>query len=278
MRNIHIFASALLLFFLFTISCHAGEERKADEAEKSYFEPLIGMELVYVPSGCYEMGCGDWMDECKEDEKPAHKVCLDGFYIGRYEVTQGQWQKIMGENPSDYKAGENHPVEMVSWPDVQEFVEKLNAASKSNMHFRLPTEAEWEYAARSGGKEEKYSGGNNSEGGLWHAFVMGEKGYYPEGRQTWPVGTAKPNGLGLYDMSGNVAEWVEDWYSKDYYGESSLENPHGPDSAKRKVYRGGTYSNRINDKRTTNRNSAKPDWYCLDLGFRLVADRIEGEK
>jgi len=271
MRKLHIFANALLLFFLFSVACLAGEEKKADEAEESYLEPLTGMELVYVPSGCYEMGCGNWMDECKEDEKPAHKVCLNAFYIGRYEVTQGQWQKIMGGNPSEYKAGESHPVEMVSWPDVQAFVKKLNAASKE-MHFRLPTEAEWEYAARSGGKEEKYSGGNTNEGGLWHAFVMGEKGYYPEGRQTWPVGTAKPNGLGLYDMSGNVAEWVEDWYAKDYYGVSPLENPHGPDSAKRKVYRGGTYSNRINDKRTTNRNSAKPDWKCLDLGFRLVAD------
>jgi len=271
MRNLSLFGSVLLLFFLYSFNCLADEGKKPDYAGKSYIEPVTGIELVYVLGGCYEMGCGNWMDECQEDEKPAHKVCLDGFYIGKYEVTQGQWQKIMDGNPSDYKAGDNHPVEMVSWSDVQEFIKKLNAASKE-MLFRLPTEAEWEYAARSGGKMEKYSGGNTNESGLWHDFVPGKKTFYPEGRQTWPVGTAKPNGLGLYDMSGNVAEWVEDWYAEDYYSRSPQKNPQGPDSSKRRVYRGGTYMNRTNDKRTTNRNSPKPDWLCLDLGFRLVAE------
>jgi len=271
MRNLSQFGSVLLLFFLFSFNCLAGEGNKPVVAMKSYTEPVTGIELVYVLGGCYEMGCGNWMDECQEDEKPAHKVCVDSFYIGRYEVTQGQWEKIMGENPSDYKAGANHPVEMVSWTDVQEFINKLNALN-GEMVFRLPTEAEWEYAARSGGMEEKYSGGNTIEGGLWHDFVPGKKGGYPEGRQTWPVGTAKPNGLGLYDMSGNVAEWVEDWYGEDYYSRSPQKNPQGPDSSKRRVYRGGTYMNRTNDKRTTNRNSPKPDWLCLDLGFRLVAE------
>jgi len=274
MRNLSLFGSVLLLFFLYSFNCLADEGKKPDYAGKSYIEPVTGIEMVYVPGGCFEMGCGDWMDECREDEKPAHKVCLDGFYIGKYEVTQGQWQKIMDGNPSDYKAGDNHPVEMVSWPDVEEFIRKLNVEGTGKMHFRLPTEAEWEYAARSGGEKEKYSGGNTNESGLWHDFVPGKKTFYPEGRQTWPVGTAKPNGLGLYDMSGNVAEWVEDWYAKDYYSRSPQKNPQGPDSSKRKVYRGGTYMNRTNDKRTTNRNSAKPGWLCLDLGFRLVAEQI----
>ena len=272
MWNHYVTGIMLLLFPLLAIDCIAAEDAKPREALEPYIEPLTGIELLYIPGGCYEMGCGDWMDECEEDEKPPHEVCLDGFYIGRYEVTQGQWQKIMGGNPSDYKGGENHPVEMVSWPDVQEFIKRLNAAGKSKMHFRLPTEAEWEYAARSGGKEEKYSGGNNNKDGLWHDFVAGKESYYPEGKQTWPVGTANPNGLGLYDMSGNVTEWVQDWYEKEYYSVSPQENPQGPDSAKRKAYRGGTYSSRIKDKRTTNRFSAKLDWKSLDFGFRLVAE------
>jgi formylglycine-generating enzyme required for sulfatase activity len=270
MRKLSIVCAALLLFLLFALDCLATEEKKPEDAVKSYTDLITGIELLYIPGGCYEMGCGDWMDECREHENPAHTVCVDGFYIGKYEVTQGQWQKIMGENPSDYKGGENNPVEMISWSDAQEFIKKLNIAN-NEMFFRLPTEAEWEYAARSRGKEQKYSGGNSNQGGLWHNFVPGKESKYPEGRQTMPVGTANPNDLGLYDMSGNVAEWVEDWYAKDYYSRSPQQNPQNTDSAKEKVYRGGTYIDRTNDKRTTNRIAAKPDWVCYDLGFRVVA-------
>ena len=169
MRNLFIIGIALLLFFLFSSNCLAEKEKNQDHDGKTYIEPVTGIELVYVPGGCYEMGCGDWMDECSEHEKPAHNVCVDSFYIGKYEVTQGQWQIIMGENPSDYKGGKNNPVEMISWSGVQAFIKKLNAANKE-MHFRLPTEAEWEYAARSGGKKEKYSGGNNNEGAKRTAY------------------------------------------------------------------------------------------------------------
>jgi formylglycine-generating enzyme required for sulfatase activity len=128
---------------------------------------------------------------------------VDGFWIGKYEVTQIEWQRVMGNNLSDFK-GDRNPVEEVSWNDAQEFIKRLNA--KGNGMFRLPTEAEWEYAARSGGKDEKYAGGDGVERVAWYRSNSRGK--------THPVGTKAPNCLGLYDMSGNVWEWCQDWYNK----------------------------------------------------------------
>ncbi|MBF0497844.1 MAG: formylglycine-generating enzyme family protein, partial [Deltaproteobacteria bacterium] len=140
-----------------------------------------------------------------------HSACVDGFWIGKTEVTQGQWTQIMGSNPSKFKKGDDYPVETVSWNDVKEFISKLNERKRGNYYFQLPTEAEWEYACRSRGLGERYAGGN----------VVDNVGWYADnsGKSTHPVGQKQPNGLGIYDMSGNVFEWCQDIYSKDAYSQ-----------------------------------------------------------
>ena len=194
------------------------------------------------------------------DEQPIHEVCVKGFEIGVHEVTQDQWKKIMGENPSYFKdCGGDCPVEQVSWDDVQDFIKKLN--SKGNTRYRLPTEAEWEYACRSGGQDEKYCGGNN----------LGELGWYDNnsGRKTHRVGQKKANGLGLYDMSGNVWEWVNDWYGASYYSKSSKLTPLGPSSGSIRVLRGGSWYGYASFSRSAYRNYYSPDYRSSILGFRL---------
>ena len=132
---------------------------------KSYTDPTTGMEFVFVKGGCYQMG--DTFGDGYSDEKPVHEVCVDDFYIGKYEVTQAQWEKVMGNNPSYFKNCDNCPVEQVSWNDIQEFINRLNSKAGGNK-YRLPTEAEWEYAARSGEKREKYSGGDDCDSVGWY--------------------------------------------------------------------------------------------------------------
>ncbi len=183
-------------------------------------EPVTGMEFVWVPGGSYQMGCGSWAGDCDSDEKPAHEVYVDGFWMGKYEVTQGQWKQIMGNNPSGFKKGDRYPVESVSWNDAKKFLVKLNAEKQGKYEFRLPTEAEWEYACRSGGKEEKYAGFSD-DNKLEQYVNFCDKNCVYEFRKeeqndkhkyTSPVGKYEPNALGLHDMSGNVQEWCEDSY------------------------------------------------------------------
>ena len=157
-------------------------------------------------------------------------MTVGGFWIGKYTVTQGQWQKVMGNNPSGFKKGDNYPVETVSWDDAKEFIRKLNG--KSGYTFRLPTEAEWEYAARSGGKAEKYAGGNDIDAVAWYVANSG--------RSTHPVGTKAPNGLGIYDMSGNVWQWCEDKYDAEAYKKHQRNNPISSSGGSLKVLRGGS--------------------------------------
>ena len=208
---------------------------------------------------------GDTFGDGEGDEKPVHEVCLDDFYIGKYEVTQKEWQEVMGNNPSYFKGCDNCPVEQVSWDDVQEYIGRLNqklAPAGSKQGYRLPTEAEWEYAARSGGKMEKYAGGDNVHLIAWYKLNSVDK--------THPVGQKKPNGFGLYDMSGNVWEWVQDVYISSAYIKHSRNNPIYEGSGSTRVIRGGSCYREPKDMRTTFRYDNSPSDRNGLLGFRLM--------
>jgi formylglycine-generating enzyme required for sulfatase activity len=229
------------------------------EAGQGWTELLTDMEFVWVPGGCFQMG-SPASEEDRGSNETQHEVCVDGFWMGKTEVTQGQWQKIMGSNPSRFKNGDNYPVEQVSWNDAQEYIRKLG--SRSGKSFRLPTEAEWEYAARSGGKDEKYAGGSDVDAVAWH---MGNSGI-----KTHPVARKRPNGLGLYDMSGNVWEWCSDWYDSSYYRNSPRNNPQGPSSGSYRVDRGGSWDSDAWRCRSAYRSWDSPGYRFSFLGFRLV--------
>ena len=232
--------------------------------------------MVYVQGGTFEMGCTynqEHQDQdrllgegCYYDEKPAHQVTLSDYYIGKYEVTQAQWIEIMGNNPSDSKGYNNNPVENVSWDNVQEFIRRLN--EKTGKNYRLPTEAEWEYAARGGNSYQGYrgylySGSNNLDDVGWY------KGNSINRFKSYPVGGKKANGLGIYDMSGNVNEWCSDWHASHYYSSSPQNNPTGPSDGGQRVYRGGDYYNSPFHNRVSKRASRKPNYNSTTLGFRL---------
>ena len=196
-----------------------------------------------------------------ESEKPGHMVEVKSFYICRFEVTQAEWEVVMGYNPSGFKS-EQHPVENVSWEDCQRFISKLSAIT--GRLFRLPTEVEWEYAAR-GGKLScgyKYSGGNEIDSLAW----------YEENseRHSHLIGQMEPNELGLFDMSGNVWEWCYDWYKKDYYNESPSNNPQGPLSGTARILRGGSWNSGDYQCRVSFRYRNGPAYMYHNTGMRLA--------
>jgi formylglycine-generating enzyme required for sulfatase activity len=228
-----------------------------------FMEPITGIEFILIPGGCFEMGCGKWSQTCSLNEQPVHRVCLSSYYMAKYEVTQTQWQKIMGKNPALFShCGGNCPIEQVSWRDVQLFIKRLN---KKNVHqsFRLPTEAEWEYACRSGGKDELYCGGNNLDALGWYDKNSNGK--------THPVGLKKPNSLKLFDMTGNVWEWCQDTYHGDAYSKHALQSPVLTDTDTGKhVARGGSWSNTHSYCQSISRNRFKLAYRNYNLGFRIV--------
>jgi len=227
-------------------------------------EPVTGMELVRVPGGRFRMGSPGSEKGRYSDEGPVHEVYVDGFWMGKYEVTQEQWERVMGSgsNPSRYK-GRNHPVENVSWNDAHELVQKLNQREGSGK-FRLPTEAEWEYACRAG-SPGKYCFGDDERPLSRYAWYRGNSG-----GGTHPAGRLDPNDFGLYDMHGNVWEWCSDWYDPDYYGNSPRSNPRGPSSGSYRVLRGGGWYYSAGICRSAYRNLNSPDTRRNDYGFRLV--------
>ena len=225
---------------------------------KIYAEPVAGIYFTHVTGGCYKMG--DTFGDGAENEKPPHDACVSDFEMAVEETTQGQWKKVMGGNPSFFKTcGDDCPVESVSWNDVQEFITKLNR--QSGKEYRLPTEAEWEYACRSGGKNEKYCGGNDVMAVAWY--------FSTSDNHTQPAGRKQPNGLGLTDMSGNVREWVSDWY-EDIYS-SVKDNPLGPSAGSSRVIKGGGWYMLPRNVRASVRSSLPPAEHTNDVGFRLVA-------
>lgn len=231
----------------------------------------VSFTMIYVEGGTFMMGAtpeqGLFFDD---DEKPVHQVILSDYYIGQYEVTQELWQTIMGTNPSEYKNGNSYPVEKVNWEECQHFISELNSMLSGQLegkHFALPTEAQWEYAARGGLKSQgyKYAGSNN----------LAEVGWYESNSNgaTHPVGQKLPNELGLYDMSGNVEEWCQDWYGP--YSPDKQTNPQGVSTGVWRVGRGNAYSSYEYFCHVSDRASAVPDGpfgfgHYEFLGLRLV--------
>lgn len=223
---------------------------------------LPNIEMVYVSGGTFDMGAtSEQGKDAYIDEKPEHSVKVDNYYIGKYEVSQELWKAVMGNNPSYFK-GDDLPVENVSWDDVQIFIRKLNLITGKN--YRLPTEAEWEFAARGGNKSRgyKYSGSN----------IIGRVAWYDvnSDNKTHEVGTKSPNELGIYDMSGNVLEWCQDWYDNNYYNNSPEVNPKGPSKGSVQVRRGGCWNYYARLCRVSNRRHITPGDGGNYLGFRLA--------
>lgn len=214
------------------------------------------MELVYVPAGTFRMGS----ENGDTDEKPAHQVTIrDGFYMGKYEVTQAQWQAMTGSNPSDFNTCDQCPVERVSWDDTQEFIRKLNARG-DGYTYRLPSEAEWEYACRAGTTSD-YAGNLDSMG--WYDRNSGGK--------THPVGQKQPNAFGLFDMHGNVYEWCQDLYHDSYNGVPTDGSAWEQGGEQSRVLRGGSWYSNADDARSAYRIRVSSSSHDHVAGFRVVA-------
>ncbi|MEO5332168.1 MAG: SUMF1/EgtB/PvdO family nonheme iron enzyme [Magnetococcus sp. YQC-5] len=217
--------------------------------------PITGMKFIWIPGGTFLMG--DQFGDGDEEEQPVHPVKLAGFWLGKYPVTQQEWQAVMGENPAHFQNGDRYPVENISWHDAQLFVTQLNKLG--DRQYRLPTESEWEYAARSGGKRERYAGGEHLNSLAWYSNINGS---------TQPVGQKAANGLGLYDMSGNVFEWVQDG-KKEYVSELRSNPVEGGDAPER-VNRGGSWFTSARYVRCTFRNGNTPEFRSYAIGVRLA--------
>ncbi len=233
------------------------------------FKDEFGIEWVWVEGGTFEMGCTGEQSNCASDEKPAHTVTVDGFYMSKYEVTFAQYDQFCEatgrSNPNDKGWGRgNRPVINVSWHDAVAFCKWLS--KRTGTTIRLPTEAEWEYAARGGQKSRhyKYSGSNDVDAVAWYDGNSSGK--------THPVGQKQPNELGLYDMSGNVWEWCQDWYDNKYYANSPHRTPRGPTSGNYRVLRGGSWVYDAWIVRVASRGRYDPEYGNLDFGFRIARD------
>ncbi len=264
------------LVFLFTMAVLAGgvlsaqtadaECRKMhDAATNSEIETFtvngVAFKMVKVAGGTFQMGgASEQGSDAYDREYPIHSVTLSDYYIGQTQVTQELWEAVMGSNPSYFKGNNQCPVENVSWNDSQEFIEKLNRLTGKN--FRLPTEAEWEYAARGGNKSKgyKYSGSNDADAVAWYGDNSGSK--------THPVETKQSNELGLYDMSGNLWEWCQDRYGK--YSSRSQNNPKGANTGFFRVLRGGDWDNDASRVRVSFRDGYTPDNRYNYCGLRLA--------
>ena len=231
-------------------------------------------DFVLVKGGTFNMGCTSEQKDCNDNEKPVHQVTLSDFYICKYELTQKQWRMVMGSDPSFFKNCDDCPVEQVSWDDVQVFLKKLNhSLPTSQKPYRLPTEAEWEYAARGGGNAVLFGNGKNvadpaemNFDGDWNPRPYSIVGV--DRQTTTPVGSFPANLLGLYDMSGNVYEWCSDWY--DDYSSISQTDPIGPTSGTFRVIRGGSWSFYPALLRVASRSNTFPDDTNGFIGFRLA--------
>jgi len=220
-----------------------------DVLRKTFLDPTTKMEFVLVPGGCFRVEELPGEDDGAVPRQPAREECVSEYHVGKFEVTQGQWAKVMGNNPSRFKKGDRYPVEQVSWEDAASFITRLNHLSKET--YRLPTEEEWEYAARGGGGSGRWAGTSNKA-------MLGDYAWYQANSagSTHAVGEKKPNGIGLHDLSGNVWEWCS-------------ERKDAPRDG-RKAIRGGSWYNEANDLQAATRHREKPDEQIDTIGFRLV--------
>jgi len=261
------------------VTCFAASEKISSKkpesipAQKKFETKPIDMKLIYVTPGSFQMGANDGF----ADEKPVHKVIINkGFWIGKYEVTQNEYQTVMGNNPSKFK-GKSRPVEMLSWHDAVKFCQKLTKRERAagrlapDCEYCLPTESEWEFAARGGVKSKgyKFSGSNKADKVAWCNSKKSSD-------RTHDVGTKSANELGIHDMSGNVYEWCSDWYNK--YSNIVTPNPAVAISGSDKVIRGGGWIIFAKYCRSTYRYKQKPDSRYNRLGFRVVKTISKNKK
>ena len=237
-------------------------EQKPVLQDRTFNVGGVTFKMIAVEGGTFMMGAtAEQGNMAEDDEKPAHQVTLTSYLIGQTQVTQELWMAVMGKNPSNFSKDKKRPVDTVSWEECQIFIQKLNQLTGE--HFRLPTEAEWEFAARGGNRSRgyTYTGSNNLDDVAWYCENSGWI-------KTHPVATKKPNELGLYDMSGNVLEWCQDWYGK--YSSEAQSNPTGPAEGSYRVLRGGSCRSYARYCRVSLRDRSTPGYRHYIFGLRLA--------
>ena len=264
------FYLSLAVAFIFILGCDKDDKGPTApvEVEEREFEltDSVNITMVWIPAGSFMMGAQEDEQDARDDEYPRHRVTLDyGFWMGKYEVNQAQYEAVTGENPAhDYGVGDNHPVYNVSWDDIHgDFLDRIND------DYRLPSEAEWEYACRAGTDTRFYWGDDPDNEDIDEYAVYDDND--PNG--TADVGTKRPNAWGLYDMSGNVWEWCEDWYHSDYTNAPSDGTAWLSPGGSFRVFRGGSFFDYVQDCRSAKRYFLIPRPRSRNLGFRLVLDR-----
>jgi len=266
MKKLH-----LLMTFLVACTLSLGMVEMAKAQAPKEITNSIGMKLVLIPNGTFQMGSPPSEEDRSSDERQHEVTISKDYYLGVTEVTQEQYEKVMGKNPSEFQGGKikgnslNHPVELVSWEDAVEFCRKLSELPEEKAAgrvYRLPTEAEWEYACRAGSKTVFHFGDDPGS--------LGDYAWFEENAnsQTHPVGQKKPNPWGLYDMHGNVWEWCSDWYGD--YPKGAVTDPGGPNEGSRRVFRGGSWDYLAAHCRSALRGGFLPSIRFSSIGFRVA--------
>lgn len=243
------------------------EEKFLPEHDPGEIRLAGGISFVWVPGGCFKMGCHENAGRCGKDETPLHRVCLDGFWMGRFEVTQAQWENVMNTNPSRFKNGGKFPVERVSFEDVRVFIEKLN--EKSSARFALPTEAQWEYACRNRGRKIPFAWGREDFRPRQNCGTCDSGSFRA---RTSPVGSFEANDLGIFDLGGNVKEWCRDGYDEDAYNHHEQQNPVRRKRGGARVVRGGSFADNVQALGCSRRSGVIPGMKDSTIGFRLVLE------